>query len=213
MALTLIGAGFGRTGTLSLKLALDKLGAGPCYHMMEVGKNPGHASQWHAAAKGEATDWDDLFADYTATVDWPACSFWKPLIAHFPDARVLLGVRDSDRWYDSVHGTIYQSMLHGDELENEVARTHLAMARKIVLEDTFGGRFEDRAHAIDVFERHNAEVKAAIPAERLLVYEVGSGWDPLSAFLNLPVPDEPYPHVNTSESFQQRMQAMATPKS
>jgi hypothetical protein len=207
MALQVIGAGFGRTGTLSLKVALERLGFGPCYHMVEVIRNPEHALLWRAAANGEAIDWDELFEGFAASVDWPGCHFWRELSDRYPDARVLLSLRDSERWYQSVHDTIYPAMLGADSRDLPPAvSAQAAMAREIVLERTFGGRFEDRAHAIGVYERHNQSVREAIAAERLLVYEAAEGWEPLARFLGCPVPDEPFPRVNTSEQFRNRFQ-------
>ena len=113
MALAVIGAGFGRTGTLSLKVALEQLGLGRCYHMLEVFANPGHAAQWQAAADGKPVDWEALFAGYGAAVDWPACHFWRALAARYPEAKVLLTVREPGAWYKSVSDTIYQARLDG----------------------------------------------------------------------------------------------------
>ena len=207
MTMNLIGAGFGRTGTLSLKQAIEKIGAGPCYHMQEVAKNQ-HAAQWRAAAKGEAQPWDEVFDGFEATVDWPACTFWRELAAHYPGAKVLLSVRDPERWYDSVANTIYKAMKASEGLTEGPIGIHMAMARRLVLENTFDGRFEDRAHAIDVFQRHNEAVEKEIPAERLLVCEVGSGWEPLCSFLDKPIPDEDFPHVNSTEEFGALLAAM-----
>ena len=201
MALRLIGAGFGRTGTLSLKVALETLGCGPCYHMMEVLGKPAHVDLWSRAADGEAIDWEDLFDGYPAAVDWPACYFWRELVDRYPAAPVLLSLRDPAGWYKSVRSTIYRAMTEFEPPDVPAIRKQLAMTRKIVLEQTFGGRFEEEAHAISVFERHNEAVKAAIPAERLLVYEPGDGWEPLCKLLDVPVPDEPFPHVNSTEDF------------
>ena len=208
MVMQLIGAGFGRTGTLSLKGAIEMLDAGPCYHMLEVGRNARHAKLWHDAATGQPVDWDALFSDYAATVDWPACYFWRELVARYPDAKVLLSVSSPEKWYKSVHDTIYQSIGSAPETANDAIHEMLTMARTIVLEKTFGGRFGDREHAMMVFERHNAAVKEAIPRDRLLVYEIGSGWEPLCAFLDRPVPSEDFPHLNTSESFRERIETM-----
>ena len=208
MKLDVIGAGFGRTGTRSLQLALDQLGVGPCYHMMEVFGNVEHIPLWAAAARGETPDWDTLFANYRSTVDWPGCAFWRELVEHFPEAKVLLGVRDPARWYESVKETIYRSMSGASAIPHEAMREQLEMARKIVLENTFDGRFEDRDHAIRVFEAHTEAVKEAIPADRLPVYEVGSGWEPLCEFLNVPIPEEDFPHVNTRESFHERIKTI-----
>lgn len=203
MALSVIGAGFGRTGTLSLKGALERLGFDPCYHMMEVGNNAGHAEEWLRAANGEQVDWDKLFAGFHAAVDWPACNFYRDYAALYPDAKVILTLRDPDRWFDSVHNTIYPRMMNAPKDNDPARKVRLAMARKLIIENTFGGKMDDRAHAIAVFERHAEEVKAAIPTERLLVFRVADGWGPLCEFLGKPVPDEPFPQVNSTEEFQQ----------
>jgi hypothetical protein len=202
MSLSVIGAGFGRTGTLSIKMALEQLGLGRCYHMVEVFDHPPHVAVWRAAAEGKPTDWDALFAGYGAAVDWPVCHFWRQLMAHFPRAKVLLTVRDAERWYQSAHDTIYQAMIRPLPVDNPETRAQREMAVKIVLEDTFGGRFADRAHAIAVYARHNAEVRRTVPPDRLLVYEPGEGWEPLCRFLDRPVPAEPFPKVNSSEDFR-----------
>ena len=202
MSLAVIGAGFGRTGTLSLKLALEKLGLGPCYHMVEVFRNPSHPDLWSAAADGVPPDWDRLFEGYRASVDWPGCSFWRELATSHPDARVILTLRDSERWYDSVRDTIYATMVQPPDGAEPVVLAQASMARKLVLEQTFGGRFEDRAHAIGVYEAHNRRVQEAIAPERLLVYAVAEGWEPLCRFLDRPTPDEPFPHVNSKQEFR-----------
>lgn len=212
MALHVIGAGFGRTGTLSLKLALERLGFAPCYHMVEVAGNPGHAARWHAAARGEPVDWDALLGGYAASVDWPACSFWRALAARHPGAKVVLTVRDADRWYDSVRDTIYRVMRAPlPEGTPEAFLAQQAMARELVLERTFGGRFEDRAHAKAVYARHNEAVRRGLPPERLLVYEVSEGWEPLCAFLERDAPDGPFPRVNSREEFLGRVGAGPRP--
>ena len=202
MALSVIGAGFGRTGTLSMKMALEQLGVGRCYHMVEVFEKPQHMALWRAAADGHPVDWDALLAGYGATVDWPACHFWRQLMDHFPDAKVLLTVRDAERWYESAYDTIYQAMIGPLPVANPETRAQREMAVKIVLEDTFGGRFEDRAHAIGIYERHNAEVRRAVAPNRLLVYEIGQGWEPLCRFLGRPVPADPFPRVNSRDDFR-----------
>jgi len=202
MTLSLIGAGFGRTGTLSLKYALEQLGLSRCYHMMEVAEHPEHVALWRGAADGRV-NWDTLFAGYRATVDWPACSFWRPLTAHYPKAKVLLTERDPERWYKSAHATIYQAMTRPLP-EDHPARPQREMAIELILAKTFGGRFADKNQAISVYERHNEEVKKSLLPERLLVYRVSEGWEPLCAFLGLAVPDDPFPHVNSSEEFRER---------
>jgi hypothetical protein len=204
MTLSVIGAGFGRTGTLSLKIALEQLGLGRCYHMMEVFGNPGHAALWSAAADGVPVDWDALFEGYGATVDWPSTFFWEELADHYPDAKIVLSVRDPEGWYTSVSNTIYRAMTAPQESLPPPVAEQLAMARKIVLERSLEGRFEDRAYAIEVFERHAEAVKRAIPPERLLVYPVGAGWEPLCTFLDRPIPDSEYPRSNSTEEFRER---------
>jgi len=204
MALTLIGAGFGRTGTLSLKIALEKLGLGRCYHMAEVFVNPDHIEQWRRATDGDAIDWDALFKNYTACVDWPACYFWDLLKDHYPDAKVLLSVRDPERWYDSVKNTIYISMQQS-ATDDPLQIAQLNMARQLVLENQFDGRFEDREYAIGVYNRHIETVQNTIPTDRLLTFEASDGWPPLCDFLKVPIPEEPFPRVNTTEQFRSRM--------
>jgi hypothetical protein len=214
MALAVIGAGFGRTGTLSLKLALERLGLGPCYHMLEVFEHPEHARLWSAAADGTATPWDELFDGYAATVDWPGAYFWRALVARYPEAKVLLSVRDAEPWYQSIHDTIHQvstgDVAGGDPATLERRETVYALARKIVFHGTFGGRLGERDQAIRIYEQHNAAVQDAVAPDRLLVYEVASGWPPLCDYLGVAVPDEPFPRVNTTAEFQARHMAPQT---
>ena len=201
MTLEIIGAGFGRTGTMAMKLALETLGFGPCYHMMEVSQHEGHAEAWLEATERGKADWDSLFAEFRACVDWPACNFYQSLLKHYPRAKVILSVRDPDAWYDSVLNTIYARLTALDE-ENLPVRS--AMAKKLILEQTFSGRFAEREHAIGVFNAHTETVRATVPAEKLLIYETGSGWEPLCTFLSCPQPSTDYPHVNTREDFRAR---------
>lgn len=203
MAIELIGAGFGRTGTLSLKIALERLGLAPCYHMSEVFQHPEHVAVWGAALAAKPIDWDALFLGYRATVDWPGCHFWRELAQHLPDAKVLLTVRNAQSWYDSVHETIYQVLRGAAPPDPTFAAWH-AMVTQLIDVQTFAGRFDDRDHAIGVFERHNEAVQRSIPRERLLVYEVAQGWEPLCEFLGRAVPDEPFPRVNSKDEFRAR---------
>lgn len=204
MTIEVIGAGFGRTGTMSLKLALEKLGFDRCYHMYELLQHPDHVGLWHQATRGEPVDWHALFQGYRATVDWPSCNFWEAQLEQFPDARVVLSERDPERWYDSVMNTIYPGSLQRRESEDPADRAWADMAFELIWDGTFHGRIEDREHAIDVYLAHNEYVKSHAPADRLLVFEASQGWEPLCAFLGTPVPDEPYPRVNTTEEFQAR---------
>lgn len=201
MKLDVIGAGFGRTGTHSLKLALETLGFGPCYHMAEVFEHPGHAEAWHALADGRSRDFDSVLAGYRSAVDFPAAYFWRELAAANPDARIILTERDETAWFDSVQNTIFERL----KADPETARfpAQLRMAYHIVVDLTFGGHL-DKDHAMAAYRRHNAEVRKAIPRERLLVFEGSMGWAPLCEFLGVAVPDEPYPKTNTTEEFQAR---------
>lgn len=197
----IIGAGFGRTGTKSMKLALEQLGFGPCYHMFEVFAKPEGIPLWHKLAFGHDIDWDDLLGDYPSGVDWPLSHFWQPLSERYPEAKVLLTVRPADQWYTSMTNTIF-SHLASKQPEDGSREMWKEMVDKIVLEDTFDNRPEDRAHCEAVFDRHAALVKETVPADRLIVYEVGSGWEPLCEGLGVPVPEGPFPKTNTTEEFQ-----------
>ncbi len=194
MTLAVIGAGFGRTGTESMKLALERLGLAPCHHMTEVIRNPEQVAFWRAAMKGERADWETGLSGFRAAVDWPSSFFWRELSAHYADAKVLLTVRDPESWYRSFAGTILPVASAGEP--DSLGRQILARV--------FDDRADDPAHAMAVFERHNAAVRAAIPPERLLTYRVGDGWAPLCAFLGLPVPDTPFPRSNSTREFNDR---------
>lgn len=204
MTIDVIGAGFGRTGTLSLKLALEQLGYDKCYHMMEIFGHPEHVGVWHGAARGEPVDWDALYQGYRATVDWPACSFWAEQVEHYPQAKVVLTERDPQRWHDSVMSTIYPASQAQRASDDPGARAWADMVFDLVWDGTFGGRVDDRDHAIGVYLAHNERVKHEVPAERLLVFDVASGWAPLCEFLGRPVPDAPFPRVNSTQEFQDR---------
>ena len=216
MSLELIGAGFGRTGTLSLKTALEMIGLGPCHHMLEVHANPGSDETWYQASLGDEIDWETLLGRYRAIVDWPGCRFWRELSQRYPSAPVLLSVRNPESWYESVSETIYRTMQMARASKDPAVRERIKMADKVVFEDTFSGRFEDRAFAIGVFEAHVEEVRRTIPAERLLVYQVRDGWEPLCKFVGRPVPEQDFPHVNTRDEFRERLMrglSSSTPRS
>ncbi|WP_328817206.1 sulfotransferase family protein [Nonomuraea cypriaca] len=213
-----IGAGFGRTGTASLRAALELLGFGPCYHMSAVIAEPYRVRQWLDVGEGRSRDWDRLFSGFQSALDWPAAAYWRELAGHYPDAKVILTVRDPARWYDSVSATIFRSALENRRRlppHRRVIRRLVAwrqpdfalyprMSRATVLERVFDDRIDDRDHVIEVFERHIAEVKTEIQDERLLVYEVGEGWGPLCAFLGVPVPEVPFPQVNERAAFRRK---------
>jgi hypothetical protein len=206
-----IGAGFGRTGTLSMKGALEHLGLGPCYHMLEVLNRPENADAWFDAAQGEplgaGADWDDILRGYQSSVDWPACHFWRPLSEHYPDAKVILTVRDEEAWWNSISNTIFRSFQTKDSVNDPDRLRMRRMSRDLIVNKVFGGNLTDREHALAVYRRNIETVEAALPKERLLVFDVAQGWEPLCAFLELPVPDDPFPSTNTTKQFQERMAA------
>ncbi len=193
MTMKVVGAGLGRTGTTSLKAALEKLGFGPCHHMSEVLAGPHMIPLWLDAADGRP-EWDRIFAGYQATLDYPGCMLWREVADHYPDARIILTVRDPDRWFESVNETIFSDAW--------VAATRGSPAgaffERLVYAD-FGDRITDRAFMTDYFRRWNDRVTATVPADRLLTYEVAEGWEPLCAFLGVAVPDVPFPRINTRE--------------
>jgi hypothetical protein len=204
MTLAIIGAGFGRTGTLSLKLALEQLGFGPCYHMNDVFSHPGHAQRWRDAFRDGDADWDDLLRGFASAVDWPPAHFWRPLAARYPDAKVILTVRDRDAWYESIASTIFPAQRRPLPPPGDPHYAQLVMPRELILHGTFG-QIEDKAHVLSIYDAHNAAVRAAIEPARLLEYDVKDGWAPLCAFLGVPVPDAPYPRSNTTQEFIDRL--------
>lgn len=204
MSLRVIGAGVGRTGTASLKFALERLLGAPCYHMLEVFQHPDHIAVWHRAALGEDVNWHALFDGYAAAVDWPAAAFWPELMRAFPDALVLLSLRDPDEWWASASETIF----HGIDKIPFAAPEWKEMIR-VLFRERWGADFADRDASIAAFNAHNARLLREVPAERLLVWQTRDGWAPLCEALNVPVPAEPFPRANTREEFRARRAAMA----
>lgn len=197
MTLSVIGSGLGRTGTLSLKLALEEAGVGRCYHMVEALADMDRATvQWSDAWAGRP-DWAGIFDGFSATVDWPAVTFYRELAAFYPEARVVHTERDPDEWFASAQDTIFRV------IDARPPSPWKQMVMKVVL-GRFGGRHMDRDHAIAVYRAHNEEVRRLIPPERLLVYHVRDGWGPLCGFLGLPEPSGPMPRANSREDFLSR---------
>jgi hypothetical protein len=192
-----IGAGFMRTGTLSMQAALTTLGF-PCYHMQTVLQVNGHVDAWLAHVEATAPmDWKALFAAFEATVDTPGCWFYKEILRAFPEAKVILTVRDAQAWFES-----FEALCETLEPHREAAKEHFELAKMVRLADAlFARMFGEsltRANCVAVFERHNAEVREHVPAHRLLVFETSEGWEPLCRFLECSVPTtEPFPHLNT----------------
>lgn len=201
MALSVVGAGWGRTGTASLKLALEQLGFGPCHHMHEVRGTPGQLEHWEAAAAGRPMDWQAVFAGYRSAVDWPSAAFWRELAAFYPDARVLLSTRPAERWWASFSGTIKTLLDDPAEPEDPGIARLRTMSRQVITERSLRGACDSPQAAVAAFDRHVAAVREAIPAERLLVLDVAEGWEPLCRFLDVAVPDTPFPRTNSTDEF------------
>ncbi len=194
MTLRVVGAGFGRTGTNSLKLALERLLGEPCYHMFECYQRPEHMPIWTAAARGTAPDWGELLAGYGAAVDFPPAAFWPELMQAYPDALILLSVRDTDDWWRSARQTIFPTVLAQPPGTFREMIDALWSAR-------FTLEIEDEQAVKAAFEEFNDQVRTGVPPERLLEWRPGDGWEPICAALDLPVPREPFPHVNTMKEF------------
>jgi len=213
MTLDVIGAGLSRTGTLSLKFALEQLGFGPCFHMLEFIK-PEYEPQralWEQAAAGEPPDWETMFAGFSSAVDMPACLYYRKLMCAYPQARVILTVRDARSWYRSSVATVWAEAPLGhnraakaavSEHADRAARLKAASLREIgfdILEDP-----RDEAFTIARFERYTQQVMHEVPAERLLVFDVAEGWGPLCDFLGVATPPSPFPRENAAPDFQAR---------
>lgn len=199
MALKVIGSGLGRTGTKSMQTALNTLGFGPCHHMVEVFMHPESMALWIEAGAGRP-NWDAIFKDYGSMVDYPGAAYWRQLAAYYPEAKVLHTVRDPDKWFDSTQATIFAP-----------GSPALSGGPMSAFFNSFAGSFRehihDRSFMTDYFRRHTEEVKALIPANRLLIHEVGEGWERLCAFLGVPVPAQPYPSENSTAEFVSRTAA------
>jgi hypothetical protein len=193
------GAGFGRTGTMSLKFALEKLRIGPCYHMREVVSRPSHIKLWYDISRGEHPNWNRLFSGFNSAVDFPVCLFYKQLINIFPEAKFILTLRDFDTWYISTANTIYKvPSILPDWFERVVypIRMFIVMQVNLIWVGLFKNNFSDRDSTKLVYYEHIESVKKIIPADKLLIYNVKEGWEPLCEFLDVDVPDIPFPKVN-----------------
>lgn len=201
MPLQIIGAGFGRTGTLSLKTALEQLGF-PCYHMLECfPRGPGHWALWEEALQGHPR-WEQIFEGFTATVDFPACTSYRALAEHYPEAKVVLSVRDPEKWYRSTQDTIF-----APHWIDYLPQTEASGFLQATINDYFDGRMHDREHLLQRFEEHIEEVTTTIPPERLMVFDVAQGWEPLCQFLGVTAPSGDFPHVNDTKETQDIIRA------
>lgn len=205
MTLKVIGAGFGRTGTASLKVALETLMGGPCYHMSEVLGKPGQVDLWLDVAAGKP-DWNAIFDGYVATVDFPASNYWHELAAFYPDARIILSTRDADRWFASTQETIFSEAIGSLHAGTKWGRMLTATIDAYV-----GGDLQDRDAVIAAYEAHNEAVQKAFGEDRLLVFEASQGWAPLCRFLGVDEPDQPYPHINSRAEFQAVIELLKSP--
>ena len=194
MTLKVIGAGFGRTGTDSMREALTQLGFGPCHHMVEVNTNEDQKRMWRAFVRGERFGWDQLLGGYVSCMDWPTAHYWRELAQAYPSAKVVLTYRTAESWWASFEKTLLPMM--------QSSKDPQSLGVALVREQVFGGRMDDRAHVIALYEENVRAVKATIAPERLLVHRVEEGWEPLCAFLGVPVPAQPYPNRNTAAEFQ-----------
>jgi hypothetical protein len=198
--LEVIGAGYGRTGTLSLKTALERLGFGPCYHAVEFMRYPDHQARWEAAFRGNDPQWEKVFAGYRSTVDFPGVAFWRDLVDAYPQAKVVLTVRDSKEWYDSMRETFLAAA--GPDGQPPIPGAGDGSFGEAQDWSRMMADLQDEHTAIADFERHIEDVRGYLPSYRLLVYEVRQGWQPLCDFLEVRVPDEPFPRLNDSEAFK-----------
>ncbi|MEM8857647.1 MAG: sulfotransferase family protein [Chloroflexota bacterium] len=204
--LNLIGVGFGRTGTSSTKLALEILGISPCHHMRALIDNQPLSQKWYDVTFNGKRNWDDVFAGYQATLDWPAVTYWRELADYYPNAKLLLTMRDPDSWYDSMVKTVLPVMDRPLDEKGSSAWLRRSTSIKLIKNDTFDGLgLTNREATIKRFNAHNAEVQAAFGPDRLLVWRVQEGWKPLCDFLEKPVPNVPFPRSNSSAQFQDSM--------
>ncbi len=206
MTLRIVGAGVGRTGTESLKLALERLLGGRCYHMLEVLSHPESVRYWASAGRGQMPDWDQVFDGYVAAVDWPVAAYWPELSAAFPDAPVLLSTRASaEDWYRSASETIFA--IDASKMMGAADRAFIdGMFSRFTFE------LGNPQAAMEAYEAHNRQVREAVEPERLVEWKPGDGWAPLCQALGVPQPEEPFPHVNTTEMFRERQAEFAGPQ-
>lgn len=217
MSIKIIGAGLPRTGTNTLKASLEKLGFKKTYHMKELLAHPENLHYWVALKETGKTKWEELYNGYQATVDFPAYPWYKEHMEKYPDAKIILTTRPFEKWYSSIHSTIWQAgpqtlpqklgmlfkLLFNPRLRSIIKCVKLA--KEMIFKVHFQGKFEDKALVEKMFHQHLEDVKAFVPADKLLIYDVSEGWAPLCAFLNVPVPSEPLPHLNKKENFKEML--------
>ena len=201
MSLEVIGSGFGRTGTMTTKQALEMLGFGPCHHMVEIIEHPEQLALWKAVAAGGAVDWAEVYAGYRSQVDWPGAHVWEQTASAFPNAKIIHTERPEEAWWNSFNGTIGKLFATYHELDVPAhIMEQFHVMHDWLIQGTFTD-FTDRHAAIAAYRANNHRVREVIPAERLLVFQVADGWPPLCEFLGAPVPDEPFPRTNPKKEF------------
>lgn len=200
MGLKVIGSGFGRTGTMSTKLALEQLGFGPCHHMVEVMNSEAQMTYWADIVADRAVDWTEVFAGFGSQVDFPGAAVWQQLVVAFPDAKVVHTERPEDEWWASYSKTIgkFFSVAPTMPLPPPIAANFRVMD-KLIIQDIIGGF--GRENSIAAYRRNNATVRAMVPADRLLVFNPADGWEPLCRFLGVAVPDGPFPKTHARDEF------------
>lgn len=199
--LEVVGEGLGQTGTHSLVQALEIIGLGPCYTILDIEKHPGHHKTLKYRSDGEIIDWRSFFSGYRSAVDWPTVSFLPEIFAMFPECKVVLTLRDASSWYETAWTTIIPGLeatvFHPDPVE----RSRSELKRRLILDGTFEGRNKDRDFAIAIYENHIASVIDLVPEDQSLLYRVDEGWKKLCDFLGLQIPDKPFPHQNRGAKF------------
>lgn len=217
MSIKIIGAGLPRTGTNTLKDCLEKLGYHKTYHMKELLVHPENLHYWKTLKETGTTQWDELYNGYQATVDFPCYPWYKEHMKRYPDAKVILTTRPFDKWYTSVYSTIWQAgpqtlpqklgmmlkLITNPRLRSVIGCVKLSKA--MIFGSTFEGKFQDKVEAEKLFNKHHEDVKAYVPSDKLLIFEASEGWEPLCKFLGVPVPNEPFPHLNKKENFKEML--------
>jgi hypothetical protein len=205
MGLKIIGSGFGRTGTMSLKRALEQLAFGPCHHMEELLVHPEQVHHWQQIVAGGRMNWEEVFAGYNSQVDWPGAHIWRELAAAYPQAKVIHTVRPEEDWWRSFSQTIAALLTSDQQMPQPPHILALMQVASEMISQTFGGTLTDKGLAITAYRRRTEEVRAAIPSERLLVFDISEGWQPLCIFLDVPVPTTPFPRLNSTEEWWRRV--------
>ena len=210
MGLKVIGANFGRTATMSLKQGLEILGFEKCYHMSEVVVHPEHVELWLDAWRGKDI-WKTLFAGYQATVDWPAATFWPQLMHVYPEAKIVLSIRDADKWFESARNTIFQSMDSNLLAKDEVLRKRIEMLKEIIVDGTFNGDLSNKDKCIKIYKNNIEKCRSEVPLDRLIEFDTFLGWKQLCKELDCKIPEKPYPHVNKAAEFAHRWRNQKDP--